>query len=637
MSKNTASSTVPPSLPVTSTAAATPANDALSITPSRVSPLAADAPAATQAGLGHRVSRKRAASTTLTGASSHSRTKGKRAKGTTQSANASPVTLGSTVSPPQRLPRFNVDSDSDSSGPCLWRGHELHSDEEQSQLPEEYVIRRMAKATRAKHRAQATKDLEIGCDKSRSDDSNASDQSNAENTPSESEEEAVEIVAGQLTAETASWTVAMPPVSLKGPGVQTPSPVMASGATSMSMTKKLTRSRGSESKREKQHLAEQPKWSSSVHHDGGPHAISENFLDSTSPGPGCRGHGGGHGETRTPEPITTVAQALVITPLTRSPSHGAPMAVSTVREDVYTCIALTPPPTNLNDHLTYNIVYPAGRGALSLLAQSEIVRKVIRAAVLYVEKSTYTVNGLPNALQRAAIIRKALLDSANMAAVPIMAQRIQGEAKYRKDLSSMVSQRLSNEHFYIKTKADNMVPSMYGLQVSPSASDTMVWPLSEIVDWLSNDLMFIYICNAKEKTYQAHKPFSHPIVVSLLRAIFFIGPDSRYLRHQDIFISSVADKDEREVPMVMLALTCAMIFIVIREFESGDHKRIEFSYDTANDTYLELLQLLTEIKRRKPLAYHKLMSGIFNECIGATKQKPPSQAINVVDIDGMDE
>jgi hypothetical protein len=66
------------------------------------------------------------------------------------------------------------------------------------------------------------------------------------------------------------------------------------------------------------------------------------------------------------------------------------------------------------------------------------------------------------------------------------------------------------------------------------------------------------------QTFQANKSFSHPVVIPLLRSLFFVGPHSHYLRHQDIFISSLSNRSsEREVPMVMLALVCASVCLTL--------------------------------------------------------------------------
>ncbi|KAN0101349.1 hypothetical protein V8E55_001333, partial [Tylopilus felleus] len=248
----------------------------------------------------------------------------------------------------------------------------------------------------------------------------------------------------------------------------------------------------------------------------------------------------------------------------------------------------------------YDLVYPKGRGAaLSLLAQNSMVLSIIREAFQSVEKHLFTVNGLPNTLECAAMIRNALVNCANTLSFPLMAQRITRDSKYRKDISSLVSQHISNEQYTIKKKADVMVPGEYGLRVKASSTSdgNTSEEVAAMVEWLSNDLMFIYPCNPKPETFQANKPFSHPVIIPLLRSLFFVGSHSHYLRHQDIFISSLSNRPgECEVPMVTLALVCASVYNAICKFETGEEKEIEFSHDTAHDVYQELLLLLQQIK-----------------------------------------
>ena len=56
-----------------------------------------------------------------------------------------------------------------------------------------------------------------------------------------------------------------------------------------------------------------------------------------------------------------------------------------------------------------------------------------------------------------------------------------------------MSQHVSNEQYTIKKKADVMVPSEYGLKGSGRNALEVI----EVVQWLSNDLMFIYPCDPK--------------------------------------------------------------------------------------------------------------------------------------------
>ncbi|KAN0075531.1 hypothetical protein V8E55_011554 [Tylopilus felleus] len=269
---------------------------------------------------------------------------------------------------------------------------------------------------------------------------------------------------------------------------------------------------------------------------------------------------------------SSVGQSNLTTP---SPSPGPTMAGS--------------PQDTPSGRSDYNLVYPKGRSAaLSLLAQSQMVQSVVREAFQLVEKHLFTVNGLPNTLERAAITRNALVNGANVLLFPLMVQRITSDSKYRKDLSSLVSQCISNEQYTIKKKADVMVPGEYGLKVNPTGGGNTLEEVIAMVQWLSNDLMFVYPCNPKPEaqTFQANKPFSHPVVIPLLRSLFFIGTHSHYLRHQDIFVSSLSSRPgECEVPMVMLALVCASVYNAICKFESGEEKDLEFSHDTAHDVY----------------------------------------------------
>jgi hypothetical protein len=88
----------------------------------------------------------------------------------------------------------------------------------------------------------------------------------------------------------------------------------------------------------------------------------------------------------------------------------------------------------------YDLVYPKGRSAaLSLLTQNQMVQDVVQEAFQLIEKHLFTVNGLPNTLERAAMSRNALVNGANAFSFHPMAQHIASDSKYRKVLSSLVN------------------------------------------------------------------------------------------------------------------------------------------------------------------------------------------------------
>ncbi|KAG9315399.1 hypothetical protein JVU11DRAFT_4548 [Chiua virens] len=265
---------------------------------------------------------------------------------------------------------------------------------------------------------------------------------------------------------------------------------------------------------------------------------------------------------------------------------------------------------------------PVGMSAQTLVTTTnQMVQNVVRAAIRLAEKHLLTVNGLPSSVDRAMICQNALVEAAKKYSLLAMAQQIMTDQKYRKDLSSMVSQCISNEHHSIKKKTDAMVPTVYGFtsKINPDGTTTMAPPrmvIKAMVEWLSNDLMFVYPYdpNPQVKKYQANKLFSHPAIIPVLDALFFFGQSCHYLRHQDIFISSLPSRpNEPKVPMVMLALVCAVMYTSISKYETGGEQDIEFSHDMAHDVYQELLNLLQEIKSQNPPGYHTLTARMFNE------------------------
>lgn len=55
---------------------------------------------------------------------------------------------------------------------------------------------------------------------------------------------------------------------------------------------------------------------------------------------------------------------------------------------------------------------------------------------------------------------------------------------------------MSNEQYTLKKKADIIVPGEYGLRVD-STDGGNTSEVIDMVEWLSNDLMFVYPCKPK--------------------------------------------------------------------------------------------------------------------------------------------
>ena len=117
-----------------------------------------------------------------------------------------------------------------------------------------------------------------------------------------------------------------------------------------------------------------------------------------------------------------------------------------------------------------------------------MVQSVVREAFQLVEKHLFTVNGLPNTLERAAITRNALVNGANVLLFPLMAQRIMSDSKYRKDLSSLVT-----SYIFFKKLITNAVITLgvavhqqravYHQEKGRCHGPRRVWPQSKSHGW----------------------------------------------------------------------------------------------------------------------------------------------------------
>ncbi|KAI1783919.1 hypothetical protein LXA43DRAFT_873605, partial [Ganoderma leucocontextum] len=73
-------------------------------------------------------------------------------------------------------------------------------------------------------------------------------------------------------------------------------------------------------------------------------------------------------------------------------------------------------------------------------------------------------------------------------------------------------------------------------------------------------------------------------------------------------------RDEREIPLIMLALVGAAIHASLVDWRSGDCvEPSHFSADRYMDAYAEYKILLEQIKKSAPVKYHTMMYKLFDE------------------------
>ncbi|PIL34531.1 hypothetical protein GSI_03309 [Ganoderma sinense ZZ0214-1] len=266
------------------------------------------------------------------------------------------------------------------------------------------------------------------------------------------------------------------------------------------------------------------------------------------------------------------------------------------------------------DPMAYRLVYPRRGGALALKAQHPDIQDAVQAAIVRLERKIVVEDAFPDAHKRGRGVRLTLVE-ATRSLMP--AQKYQGlvarlisDPMFTRGLASIPNQRISTFRRKLKEKSDSSVPSSFDLVAGKAQG---------IVEWILPHLRYVYPIDIQKHQISNSQPYHAPIIIIVLRESFFRGPRSFYLRNEDIFRSSLPGREEREIPMVMLALVGAAIHASLVDWKSGECIETNFSAEKYMDAYSEHMTFLEAIKSSGPVKYHTMMYKLFDEASGGAR------------------
>ncbi|KAI0824024.1 hypothetical protein BC628DRAFT_1420456 [Trametes gibbosa] len=335
-------------------------------------------------------------------------------------------------------------------------------------------------------------------------------------------------------------------------------------------------------------------------------------------------------------------------PATPGGSSGDLVSAAELAASQSLVINLTGPDLQSDDNNTlpsmdaadYKIIYSSRGGPLSLKAQHIDIQDVIRAASRRLERDLVTMNAFPDARNRGRSVRLALVDTAKkMQPSEKYAQltvRMVTDSTFTRTIASIPNQRISTFRGRVKEKSDIAVANAYGLVPGKA---------QEQVAWLLPELIYIYPTDYQKRYIAEGKPYQHSVVTSILREVFFKGATSFSVKNDDVFVSSLPERPEKEIPMVMLALVGAAIHASLMDWASGHFVSVSsFSADRYYDAYNEHITFLTGIKKNSISKYHTMMYKLYNNIIsgaahanGLDGTVTASSALTRLNLSAMDE
>ncbi|CDO69798.1 hypothetical protein BN946_scf184766.g43 [Trametes cinnabarina] len=342
--------------------------------------------------------------------------------------------------------------------------------------------------------------------------------------------------------------------------------------------------------------------------------------------------------------VTSIGHATVSRPVFRTPGSHKPLsstpAIAASVESPESAHSDSDAPEHdisLMPAAAYQIVYPPQGGVLALKAQHLDIQDVISATRRRLERNIVTLDAFPDARDRGRSVRMAMVETVKTLQPPEryagLVMRMVTDGDFTRALSTIPNQRISSFRGKVKEKSDIAVAAAYGL-VSGNAK--------ERIEWLLPELIYIYPTDFEKKSIVENKPYQHPIIASVLRETFFKGPQAFASKNEDIFTSSLPQRPEKEIPMVMLALVGTAIHASLLDWSSGDSAGVSsFSADRYVDAYKEHIIFMKGIKSSSAIKYHVMMYKLYNTVSGNTAVMDASPsgttALTRLNIDAMDE
>ncbi|KAI0944927.1 hypothetical protein AcV7_001598 [Taiwanofungus camphoratus] len=273
----------------------------------------------------------------------------------------------------------------------------------------------------------------------------------------------------------------------------------------------------------------------------------------------------------------------------------------------------TPIDLTTDDNVITNtdIVYPKKDGNLLLMQQPARVQEVCCAAISKILIDICFTHAFPDSLKM-TFVRAVLIECANALQYTDIEKHLCEDISYADTLSKLPAQRIYNFCGEIKKKTDGIVSGHYQCRLGRQKE----------IDWLLQDLRYIYLCNPETEMLLLNKPFLHEGIITALQQCFFHGRHSFGMKNLELFTSSLPDKpDEKELPKAMCALASTAVRTSIFEFISGSHKLNNFRWQDVIDIYNENMILLEKIQHDGPTQYHALMHHLFKKASGMVTGK----------------
>ncbi|KAJ7351259.1 hypothetical protein DFH08DRAFT_97833 [Mycena albidolilacea] len=287
-------------------------------------------------------------------------------------------------------------------------------------------------------------------------------------------------------------------------------------------------------------------------------------------------------------------------------------------------------------HPSAQIIYPApGKKDILLNSQTEVLQRVLRAAISLVKTGLLFENSYPAIISRAGFARAYLVSAAEaMPEAKYVLERLGLDLKYAAILADILLDRINILRGDIKRSAAGLAPGYFQFA---GLNETKT---KELIAKLLKDHRYIFPVDSQTQRLMTEKPFHHPA----LKAIVKDGVFNRNFKAKNmhLFIStSKKHPTHLELPDAMVALAATALYAALLEYRTtGERQVIAFTEGAYEDTYRNHMKTLADTRDAAPVALHKVLHGLFNDVTDgkATAPEAGSSAtlINLVEVPDSD-
>ncbi|KAN0134252.1 hypothetical protein V8E53_008024 [Lactarius tabidus] len=275
-------------------------------------------------------------------------------------------------------------------------------------------------------------------------------------------------------------------------------------------------------------------------------------------------------------------------------------------------------------------------GKLKLMDQSRLIRDIIMESFTFLRASIILEHAFPDPVLTGTFVMRALVSATSKdTSAASIRHRILNDHAYLAKIIALPRARISVFRAEVKERCVTSVSLLINVQESKAA-------LGELIDKQLNDnYNYIFPRRSNGNILSApalcSHPYRSPIIISIIRDLFFTGRVSFVTRNQSLFPSHQASDGavNWEVSKLMVALVATAYYAALNEWLMGEHKHFDFTTSMNLDVYNGHIDSLDKIESTQRGFYHRMMADIYHlasSCVGQPPLPIPTLDMSMLEF-----